>query len=494
MSSIRAAGLAAVAGLLILAPAGAAAEPSWRQLAEAPNPRQEVTYVALGSAAYLTAGNERSQDRYDLLSDTWQPAAPLPPAFEGLDHVGGAALGDRIAYVGGLVRWEYPFPVEGPVATYDPDPVVNSFSEGAEMPSPRAAGGVAAWDGLLIYAGGLGEEGSVARVDAYDPASNSWTQLQDLPRPRDHFQLVVAGGALYAVGGRVTSEGSHGIRIEDLDPVDRLALPADPTNLASATWAADVTDLPTPRGGLGVTAVGDCIYAIGGEIAGAAAPGVTGVTESYDTESGTWRELPPLETPRHGIEAALSGNTILIAGGGLESFSDSPTAAQEALDVSGEAPCVSIPPESPETGPGDPGGPTASPVPPAPSIPSDEGGSTGAEELRITRLSLRPRRVQAGVAAHAVLVLSTAGSVLIRVQRAEPVAGPCPMRRRRARCAENRWESTSWSIRRHLEAGRNVVPLRLAPSFSPGRYRLLARALGPSAVPAVASHGFRLVP
>lgn len=491
MSSIRAAVLAVVV-LLALPPLDAAAETSWRRLAAAPSPREEVTYVALGSAAYLAAGNERSQDRYDVLNDAWQPVAPLPPAFEGLDHVGGVALGDTIVYVGGLLRWEYPFPVAGPVAIYDP--VTNSFSDGAEMPVPRAAGGVAAWRGLLVYAGGLGPEGSVARVDAYDPASDSWTRLQDLPRPRDHFQLVVADGALYAIGGRVTSEGSHGIRIEDLDAVDRLALPADPADLPSATWSGEVTDLPTLRGGLGVTAVGDCVYAIGGEVAGAAPPGVTGVTESYDPESGDWRELPSLETPRHGIEAALFGHTILVAGGGLESFSDSPTAVQEALDVSSQPPCVSIPPESPETGPGGPATPTTSPVWPSARVPSKERRSTGAKELRITRLSLRPRRVQAGVAAHATLVLSAAGNVLIRAQRAAPTAGPCPLRPRRARCAERRWEPASWNLRRHLEAGRNVVPVRLAPARPPGRYRLLARALGPNAVPAVVRRGFRLLP
>jgi len=254
-----------------------------------------------------------------------------------------------------------------------------------------------------------------------------------------------------------------------------------------------VTDLPTLRGGLGVAAVGDCVYAIGGEVAGAAAPGVTGVTESYDPESDTWRELPSLETPRHGIEAALFGQTILVAGGGLESFSDSPTATQEALDVSGQPPCVSITPNSPETGPGDPATPTASPFPTGAKVPSDEGRSTGVEELRITRLSLRPRRVRTGGAVHAALVLSTAGSVLIQVQRAEPAAS-CPTRRRPRRCLDRRWEPTSWKVRRHLEAGRSVVPLGLAPPLPPGRYRLLARALGPSAVPAVVRRGFQLVP
>lgn len=488
MSSIRAAALAAAA-LLALPSAAAAAETSWHRLTEAPTPRGEVTYVALGPAAYLAAGNDRSQDRYDALSDTWKPVAPLPPAFEGLDHVGGVAVGDAIAYVGGLERWEYPFPVAGPVAIYDPS--TNSFSGGAEMSSPRAAGGVAAWRGLLIYAGGLGPEGSVARVDAYDPLADSWARLQDLPRPRDHFQLVVADGALYAIGGRVTSEGSPGIRIEDLDAVDKLALPADPANLPSATWSAEVTDLPTPRGGLGATAVGACVYTIGGEVSGGAPPGVTGATESYDPESGTWRELPPLGTPRHGIEAALFGHTILVAGGGLESFSDSPTAVQEALDVTSQPPCVSVPPNGLETGLGPPT-PTASPA--AARAPRNKRRSTGAEELRITRLSLRPRRVHVGAATRATLVLSAAGRVLIQVQRAKPVARPCPARPRPTLCARSRWESTSWDLRRHLEAGHNVVPLRLAPPLAPGRYRLLARALGPHALTAVVRRGFRLVP
>jgi hypothetical protein len=474
---IRATALAALA-LFALPSTATAAEPGWRPLAEAPSPRQEVTYVALGSAAYLAAGNERGQDRYDVLTDTWQAVAPLPPAFEGLDHVGGVALGNSIVYAGGLVRWEYPFPVAGPVAIYDP--VADSFSNGAPMPSPRSAGGVAAWHGLLVYAGGLGPEGSVARVDAYDPASNSWTPLQDLPRPRDHFQLATAGGALYAIGGRVTSESPQGIRIEDIEAVDRLELPVDPANLPSSTWSADVTALPTPRGGLGVIGVGNCIYAIGGEVAGAAAPGVTGVTESYDTGSGTWRELPALATPRHGIEAALYGHTVLVAGGGLESFSDSPTAVQEVLDVSAQPPCVSIPPESPETEPGAPETPTVLPTSPPASIPSNMGRLSRPRQLRITRLSLRPRRVKAGVATHVMLVLSTAGRVVLRVQRAEPVDG--------------RWEPTPWEIRRHLEAGRNVVPLRLAAPLPPGRYRLLARALGPSAAPGAIRRGFRVVP
>lgn len=442
----------AVVALCALPAPPAAAEPSWYELAEAPFPRQEVSYVALGRSAYLSAGNNRAQDRYDMLTDSWHQVAPLPAAFESVDHVGGVAVGDEIVYAGGLLRWEYPFPTVGAVALYDVD--ADSFSSGAEMPAPRAAGGVAVWSGLMIYAGGLGAEGSVARVDAYDPRTDTWTRLQDMPRARDHFGLVVAGGALYAIGGRLTDGGAEGIRIEDIDAVDRLDLPGDPADLRNTSWTAGVTTLPTPRGGLAVAAVGDCIYAVGGEATSITASSVTGVTESFDTENGTWRELPALATPRHGIEAAVTGDTILVAGGGTESFADNPTAAHEALDVSAQPPCTAL-------------------LHPAFSAP------VAKRAARVLRVAVRPRHVRPGVVAHALLVLSQAGTVQIRAQRAAP----------------GRWRRTSLRFKRRLHAGRSFVRLPLgAHPLAPGRYRLLAATPADRASDRTAHGGFRVLP
>jgi hypothetical protein len=441
------AGALAVALLCMRPVPVAAAEPSWYRLADAPAPRQEVSYVAVGQAAYLAAGGDREQDRYDLATDSWRPVSSLPVAFEGVDHVGGVAVGGEIVYAGGLLRWEYPFPTVAAVAVYDV--AADAFSPGTEMPAPRAAGGVASWGGRAIYAGGLGPEGSSARVDAYDPASDSWTRLQDLPRARDHFGLVVAGGALYAVGGRLTTHGPGGIGIEEIDAVDRLDLPGDPADLAAASWSSGVATLPTPRGGLGVAAVGDCVYAVGGEATSLPPPGVTGATETYDTGSGTWLELPPLATPRHGIEAAVSGNTILVAGGGVESFAESPTAVHEALDVSAQPPCTALP------------------------------HPTARRAARVLRLAVRPRRVRRGAKARALLVLSAAGTALIRARRA----------------AHGRWRPTALRFERRLHAGRNFVrlPLRAHP-LPPGRYRLLAATPADRAAGRAARDGFRVAP
>ena len=249
------------------------------------------------------------------------------------------------------------------------------------MPSPRAAGGVAAWHGKVIYAGGLEPDGAVARVDAYDPQTDEWTRLADMPRPREHFHVAVVGDELYAIGGRETFESDGNIELDEIAEVDVLDLPADDADLPAAAWRSSVTSLPIPRGGLAVAAVGECIYAIGGERAPGGIEDVTGVTESYDPVTGNWRELSSLWTPRHGIQAATIGETIYIAAGGTKAFDYSPTAEHEALDVSDVEPCLSTEGEG-EPSEGTPNG----------------GGPSGSLErtspLRITRLAVRPQQVR----------------------------------------------------------------------------------------------------
>ncbi|MGE5281286.1 MAG: Kelch repeat-containing protein [Chloroflexota bacterium] len=433
----------AVAVGAVAVPAVLGAEPAWRQLAPAPEPRQEVTYVALGGKLYLAAGNNLSQQRYDPETDSWSEVAELPAEFTSLDHVAGVAVGSELVYTGGLSKWEYPFPVSGETTIYDP--VGDSFSAGADMPSPRAAGGAAVWHGKLIYAGGLGPEGSVARVDAYDPATDEWTRLANMPRPRDHFQAVIVGDELYAIGGRRTTGNEGRIEVEDLKPVDVLDLPASDAELATAAWTPAVTSIPTDRGGLGVAAVGTCIYAIGGERA-TGPDEVTGAVESYDTASGEWHSLPPLPLPRHGIEAATIGKTIYVAGGGTVPFDYAPTDASEALDVEDTGPCAAV--AEPEPGP-----PDATEEPPV--IPPE---TEHRPEVRITHLAVQPQRV------------------VLRKWR--------PDRRRPrvvVRLSREGWVTLRlpgrFRLNRLLHAGRNELPLPVGPHrrlLPRGSYRLLA--------------------
>src|SRR5438270_8398087 len=135
----------------------------------------------------------------------------------------------------------------------------------APLPTPRHGFVVVAGaDGRLYVIGGADLRGTLPTVEAYDPGSNSWACSRDdassgcathslapLPTPRQRLAAALgADGRLYVVGGYNPSGGY-------LATVDAYAP-------ATNTWSPRAA-LPTPRGFLAAARGGDGrLYAIGG--------------------------------------------------------------------------------------------------------------------------------------------------------------------------------------------------------------------------------------
>ena len=72
----------------------------------------------------------------------------------------------------------------------------------AQLPVARTEVSAAAAGGRLVVAGGFLAEGTTSpRVDAYDPVSDSWTRLPDLPRGVNHAAAASYQGRVYVLGG-----------------------------------------------------------------------------------------------------------------------------------------------------------------------------------------------------------------------------------------------------------------------------------------------------
>jgi glucose/arabinose dehydrogenase len=276
----------------------------WEQLAPSGFARQEVSFVRAGDRFYLTGGG-RALEVYDPSSDSWTKASPLP---RNLDHIQGVELEGRIYYIGGLAAWPRP----AVDSTYVYDPRTDRYDTAAPMPRPRGAGGVAAHNGRIYYAGGLSDGRAVTWFDVYDPKADSWSRLPDLPRARDHFQAVVAGDKLYAIGGRDSE-------------LDREIAATDVYDFAAGSWSSGAP-IPTPRGGFAAALVDGEIYVIGGEDVDEAHATV----EAYDVQRGTWRAVDPLPVGRHGIQAVACGGAIYVAAGGRTQGGENPSNFQDA--------------------------------------------------------------------------------------------------------------------------------------------------------------------
>ena len=153
---------------------------------------------------------------------------------------------------------------------------------------------------------------------SYDPPSDEWTKLPPLPEGVHHPGVAAVGNKIYVIGGFLISRPAGG------------GLPAwVATNsvwvfdIQSGTWSKG-TPVPTPRGALTATAVGNRIYVIGGaknpsystpELRPTVPVENLATNEVYDTTSNTWSSERPMLTARNHHGAALIDGKIYVVGG-----------------------------------------------------------------------------------------------------------------------------------------------------------------------------------
>jgi len=259
----------------------------WTALAPLPAPRQELAAAALDGKIYAVGGlvgRSNATEIYDPAADRWAVAADLPV---GTDHAWAVALGRRL-YVGA--------PGSNRVFAYDP--AADAWAEVAASTFLHGGTAVAAAIGGLIYlAGGAGGTMVGNELEVYDPASNTWTTLAPMSCARNHTAGGVIGGKLYVAGGRPGNQTC----LEAYDPV-------------ANAWTRKA-DMPTGRSGIAGGVVGGCLYVFGGEGNPADAAGIFHEVEAYDPATNAWTRLPPMQTGRHGISAAVIGNGIYLPGG-----------------------------------------------------------------------------------------------------------------------------------------------------------------------------------
>ncbi|MBC8170797.1 MAG: choice-of-anchor D domain-containing protein, partial [Anaerolineae bacterium] len=111
----------------------------------------------------------------------------------------------------------------------------------APLPNVRQHAAAVVLNNKIYYIGGQkGHDGSLVPQDdvhAYDPTTNSWTQVADLPAPRNHmgFSTFVLGGRIFVLGG----QQNHGDAKAEV-------FAFDPTEGATGAWTT-LNALPAAR-------------------------------------------------------------------------------------------------------------------------------------------------------------------------------------------------------------------------------------------------------
>jgi N-acetylneuraminic acid mutarotase len=178
---------------------------TWVSLASMPTARRGLGAAVVGNALYAIGGSTGTApcsgsplatvERYDIDTDTWSRAAPLPSPRSDLAAV---AHGGKIYAFGGC---------RGTLAAVKDvdvyDPVTDSWSTApADMPTARSSMYGAAAKGSRIYViGGQNGGAQLTTNEFYTVPSDTWTADTPLPSPRAEMGVVSHGGRIYTVGG-----------------------------------------------------------------------------------------------------------------------------------------------------------------------------------------------------------------------------------------------------------------------------------------------------
>ena len=103
--------------------------------------------------------------------------------------------------------WRGPFGMSL-MEVYDPE--TNMWQRLADMPTVRAGAKTAVVDGKIYVMGGYAGKDNqgvnfkfLKAVEMYDPQTDTWVRKQDLPIPRIQFGVGGVAGKIYAIGGLI---------------------------------------------------------------------------------------------------------------------------------------------------------------------------------------------------------------------------------------------------------------------------------------------------
>ncbi|MFC1766226.1 kelch repeat-containing protein, partial [Planctomycetota bacterium] len=290
---------------IVLASAGSAKADTWTRKADMPTPRWAHAIAVVNDKIYAIGGIATETARlngkalaaveeYDPATDTWTRKADMPAGMAATKAYGDAAppvVDGKIYLMGGGTTGS------AHVDIYDP--VIDTWSRGTNMPTPRNNAATAIWNDKIYVFGGLrsfSQAQSLNRTEVYDPKTDAWTEAAPMPRGVWGHSANVVDDKIYVIGG-----GSA-------EKAEQIHQVYDPQ---TDTWT-NAPPLPMAVRNFGASVLRGRIYVVGGWLNGSSVP--YSDTWVYDPILDTWTASAPLPEPRIPSMSMVNGRMYAIGG------------------------------------------------------------------------------------------------------------------------------------------------------------------------------------
>ena len=255
--------------------------------------------------------NTQTVEIFDVVNKTWQPAAEQ--LKETQQYHKCAVVDDTIYAIGDHHPFSSPsVEATGVVQVYDAED--GNWSYGTSMPGNQSVGlaGVASQGGMIYVAGGVMSEDrsdSNSRLIRYDPVNDSWTQLADMNNRRHSFELVSFRGKLIAYGGvAVFYDPITKMTVEE---ETNLTEAYDP---ATNTWT-QLPNATHKFSAYAASVFNDEIIIHGGYESSGWSGTASDKTYGYDPFTNHWKTHATLPVSLYDSTLVLANNTLVYAGG-----------------------------------------------------------------------------------------------------------------------------------------------------------------------------------
>ncbi len=287
----------------------------WTDLPNSSLEKIESPSARVGDKMYVFAGFldnliiTGATEIFDTTTDTWSTGASMPIP---VTHFGIAVVGTDVWIVSGF-EGNHPGVATDIVQIYDT--VNDSWSTGPALPVRRGSGAIAFNNGKIHYVGGLLPDRRTDVDDHYVLDVNNqaagWTTAAALPNARNHLSAVSFNGLIYAIGGQYNHDQES--LIVDQDDLDVYDPETD-------TWAS-LADLPSARSHFepGTLVHNGKIIIVGGRQGNSFF--YDDITQ-YDIVNNSWSELCELPENLLAPSAKAFGSRLIVSNGGVDGIDE----------------------------------------------------------------------------------------------------------------------------------------------------------------------------
>ncbi|MEO7801782.1 MAG: kelch repeat-containing protein [Ginsengibacter sp.] len=240
------------------------------------------------------------------------PFTPTSDSSGGITHAGIATDGTNIYLASGYTsNTAGTGQIFGTRQVWKYNVASNTYTKMPDLPAAIASGQLEYLNGILHYMGGTNSARTIDLATHYALNVNNlaagWITLAPVPNARNHAGSAVLNGKIYFIGGQ-HGQDSKLVTQKEVDVYDP----------STNAWAK-LADLPVPAGANGrghisssVTVMGNRILVLGAEIVHQTS---VNMVSAYTPATNTWENLTPLPANRFsGVAGNINGLIYYTSG------------------------------------------------------------------------------------------------------------------------------------------------------------------------------------